>query len=214
LWWSPLFTLAQDKTTLNELRAALFEAVFGTEAHDLVLRRRRAWLRKRHRPADAAVTEEQSSSSSSDSETEGGVVSLVAGTGDADDRADDVRVGELTKHRGLSFRGMDRVLRSQLRRGVQCLIVLDDCDGLLGQPLIAKAIGKILRDSPGVHVLTTTRHPLGGVPGLCTCICVRRCACSSVCGDVGGVCRHAVALLVLFVHCMYLTTLRGCYCVR
>ncbi len=47
--------------------------------------------------------------------------------------------------------------------------VLDGCTGLVGAPWLQDLLEKLLRDAQGVHVLTTTKSPLGGLPSICTC---------------------------------------------
>ena len=71
----------------------------------------------------------------------------------------------------LSYHGLERMLRQQLSRGVNCLLVLDDCECLLGAAWLQVMLAKLLRDAAGVHILTTTPRPLGGVPGICTSRC-------------------------------------------
>ncbi len=80
-----------------------------------------------------------------------------------------VPVGTVHRHGAsgrVSFHGLERLLRQQLR-GVHCLLVLDGCTGLVGQPWLPSMLEKLLRDAPSVHVLTTTVSPLGGLPSTC-----------------------------------------------
>jgi len=65
----------------------------------------------------------------------------------------------------VTFHGLERLLRQQLR-GVKCLLVLDGCTGLVGAPWLQDLLEKLLRDAQGVHVLTTTKSPLGGLPSI------------------------------------------------
>lgn len=150
----PCHTLchSQNKRTRDSVRSALFKAVFGPEAYNVLARRKKVGGGAGD-PVDTTTTAGDDSSDS------------VSGS---DDDGLDANPPHARGHgRRLSCRGMERVLRAQLS-SCRCLLVLDGCDDAMGSEWMARLLSKLLRDDKGVHVLFTCREDPTATIGLST----------------------------------------------
>ena len=80
------------------------------------------------------------------------------------------RAAEAEKQRSdiLPSDSADDVARRRLiqcLRHRRCLLVWDNCDGVLEDPLFKFTVGELLDQTKGVRLLITSTSPVGGVPG-------------------------------------------------